>query len=168
MNNLYVHSFATSLGNIHTAATDKGLAIVSLPGKSRKSFESRINKHFPGYRVLSGGPINNQAQKQINAYLDGRLKKFTLKLDIQGTPFQKKILKQVARIPYGKTATYGEIAVLSGCPGASRAVGNANARNCLPLVIPCHRVVAVNGPGGYDGGVKMKLKLLKMEGSLKP
>jgi O-6-methylguanine DNA methyltransferase len=166
MNNLYVHSFETGLGNVYTAATDKGLAIVSLPGKSRKSFETKINKHFPGFRILVGGPVNKQAQKQITAYLDGKLKKFTLELDIQGTPFQKKVLQQVARIPYGKTATYGEVAVLSGRPGAFRAVGNANACNCLPLVIPCHRVVAANGPGGYDGGVKMKLRLLKMEGSI--
>ena len=166
MDTLYVNSFETGLGNVHTAATDKGLAIVAIPGKSRKAFEAKINKHFPGSRILVGGPVNKQAQKQITAYLDGKLKKFTLKLDIQGTPFQKKVLKQVSRIPYGKTATYGEIASRTGCPGASRAVGNANARNCLPLVIPCHRVVTANGPGGYDGGVKMKLRLLKMEGSI--
>ena len=166
MNNLYVHSFETGLGNVHTAATEKGLAIVSLPGKSRKAFEAKINKHFSDFRILPGGPVNKQAQKQITAYLDGKLKKFTLKLDIQGTPYQKKVLKQVSRIPYGKTVTYGQIASQTGCSGASRAVGNANARNCLPLVIPCHRVVATNGPGGYDGGVKMKLRLLKMEGSI--
>ncbi|MBN1213739.1 MAG: methylated-DNA--[protein]-cysteine S-methyltransferase [candidate division Zixibacteria bacterium] len=166
MNNLYVHSFETGLGNIHTAATDKGLAIVSLPGKSRKAFEARINRYFPGSRILVGGPVNKQAQEQITAYLEGKLKKFTLKLDVPGTPFQKKVLNQVSQIPYGKTATYGEIAVRVGHPGASRAVGNANARNCLPLVIPCHRVVAANSPGGYDGGLKMKLRLLKMEGSI--
>ncbi len=166
MKKLYVHSFATSWGNIHTAATDNGLAIVSLPGKSRQAFEARIRKYFSGYEIISGGDINRLAQEQITLYLEGKLKKFSLKLDLQGTPFQKKVMREVARIPYGTTVTYKDIAVKTGKPSAFRAVGSANARNCLPLVIPCHRVVAAGNLGGYDGGLKLKIKLLKMEGAL--
>jgi len=166
MKKLYVHSFETSWGNIHTAATDTGLAIVSLPGKSRQAFEARIGKYFSGYEILSGGDINRLAQEQITLYLEGKLKKFSLKLDLQGTPFQKKVLREVARIPYGQTVTYKDIAVKTGKPSAFRAVGSANARNCLPLVIPCHRVIAAGSLGGYDGGLKLKIKLLKMESAL--
>ncbi|MCK4301404.1 MAG: MGMT family protein, partial [candidate division Zixibacteria bacterium] len=73
----------------------------------------------------------------------------------------------VARIPYGRTCTYGEIARAVGHPRASRAVGGANANNNLPLVIPCHRVVAANGLGGYGGGLAMKRRLLKIERPLR-
>jgi len=163
---LYLHSFASRIGTIRTVATDKGLALVFLPSEPRKLFEGKIKKLFPGYEISAGGKINKQAQKQLNAYLDGRLRKFTLKLDIYASPFHKKVLKRVARIPYGKILTYGEVARAIGYPKAYRAVGAANARNNLPLVIPCHRVVASTGLGGYGGGLEMKKRLLRLEGAL--
>lgn len=166
MNRLYVHSFKTNLGTIRTAATNKGLALVALPGEPRKDFDSRVERYFHDYKIEAGGPVNARAEKQLKRFLDGKLKDFDLALDIQGTPFQKKALKRVARIPYGKTITYGDLARAVGSPGAARAVGSANARNNLPLVIPCHRVVATNGLGGYGGGLTMKKRLLKMEGAL--
>lgn len=166
MNRLYVHNFRTDLGTIRTAATDRGLALVALPGEPKKDFDSRIERYFSGYEIKTGGSVNLKAEKQLKRFLEGRLKRFDLKLDVQGTEFQKKALRRVARIPYGKTLTYGELAAAVGSPGAARAVGSANARNPLPLVIPCHRVVATNGLGGYGGGPGMKKKLLKMEGAL--
>ncbi|MCK4574155.1 MAG: MGMT family protein, partial [candidate division Zixibacteria bacterium] len=99
-------------------------------------------------------------------FMAGTLKKFNVKLDIQATPFQKKVLARVAEIPYGKTMTYGDVAAAVGNPRASRAVGTANARNNLPLIIPCHRVVALNGIGGYGGSEELKRKLLQMEGAI--
>lgn len=164
MRKLYLHSFATKIGTIRTAATDRGLALVSLPSEPRKLFEGKIRKLFPGYEISAGGKINKQAQKQLNAYLDGSLRKFTLKLNIYASPFHKKVLKRVARIPYGQTMTYGEVACAVGQPRAYRAVGAANAQNNLPLVIPCHRVVGSTGLGGYGGGLEMKKRLLRMEG----
>lgn len=92
------------------------------------------------------------------------MKKFHLKLDLSGTPFQKKVLRKIAAIPYGRTKTYGSIAAAVGHPHASRAVGSVNARNPLPIVIPCHRVVGASGPGGYRYGLKIKKNLLKLEG----
>ena len=166
MKKLFVHSFKTSVGTVRTAATDKGLAIIALPGESRHSYEGRIKKLFPGHEVTSGGTVNKQAERQISAFLNGRLKKFTVKLDPHGTPFQKQVWRRVARIPYGKTITYGEIARAIGNAGASRAVGAANGDNPLPLIVPCHRVVASTGLGGYGGGLKLKKRLLKMEGAL--
>jgi len=166
MKKIYLHSFATKIGIIYTAATEKGLALVSFPASSRKYFEMKIEKLFCKYEICSGGEINRQTEKQLTAYLDGRLRKFTLKLDVHASPFHKKVLKRVTRIPYGKTMTYGEIARAIGHPKAYRAVGTANAQNNLPLVIPCHRVVASSGLGGYGGGLQMKKKLLRLEGAL--
>lgn len=166
MKTLYLNSFKTSVGTVRTAATNKGLALITLPGESREHFDDRIKELFHDHELAQGGEINRKAEKQITAYLDGKLTKFDLPLEMVGTSFQLKALKQVARIPYGKTRTYGEIARSIGNPGAARAVGSANAKNNLPLVIPCHRVVATNGLGGYGGGLPLKEKLLKLEGSM--
>ena len=166
MKKLFVHTFAARIGTIRTAATEKGLAFISLPRESRKRFEGKIKKLFSGYQVCPGGKVNLLAERQLVAYLDGQLKKFTLKLDLRASPFQKKVLKRVARIPYGRTMTYGEIARAIGSPKACRAVGAANAQNNLPLVIPCHRVVASSGLGGYGTGIAMKKRLLRLEGAL--
>lgn len=163
MKKLFLHSFKSSLGTIRTAATDKGLAVVALPNENNASFNHSLKKTFPDYEIVLGGPVNQQAENEIKAYLDGHLKKFKVKLDLHATPFQKKVLSEVARIPYGEKRTYGEVAARLGNARASRAVGTANANNPLPLVIPCHRVVATTGLGGYGGGLKMKKSLLDME-----
>ncbi len=166
MKKFYVHSFETRFGTVRTAASEKGLALICLPGESKEHFEKRAGRMFAGQQERSGGDVNRKAQQQIVEYLDGKRTVFDLPLELHGTPFQRTALEQVARIPYGKVMTYGEIATLIGKPGAARAVGSANARNDLPLVIPCHRVVATNGLGGYGGGLEMKRWLLKLEGSL--
>ena len=166
MRKLYLHSFSTEEGTVRTVATDKGLALVVLPRETRRGFQHRIEKHFSGFQIHQGGQVNRQAERQLKSFLAGKRKSFDLKFDTGGTPFQKKVLRQVSRIPYGRTKTYSEIARAIGHPRASRAVGTANKRNLLPLVIPCHRVVAVNGLGGYGGGLAMKERLLKMEGAL--
>jgi O-6-methylguanine DNA methyltransferase len=161
---LYIHNFRTGLGWFRVASTKKGVALISFGKDSKRNFDSQARKHFPGFRRVSGGAGNKKAEKQIKAYLNGRLKEFTLPLDIQGTPFQKKALDRVRSIPYGTVRTYGSIAASMGRPGASRAVGKANATNPLPLVIPCHRVVAASGLGGYAGGLRLKKRLLDIEG----
>ncbi|MEW6049546.1 MAG: methylated-DNA--[protein]-cysteine S-methyltransferase [Candidatus Zixiibacteriota bacterium] len=163
---VYVHSFRTRFGTIHTASTDDGLALVTLPGDSEGRFHTIVRKHFPDSIVEPGGPESEQVERQLLAYSEGKLKKFTLKLDLIGSSFQKRVLTEVARIPYGQTRTYREIAAAVGNPKASRAVGGANAHNPIPLVVPCHRVVAANGLGGYGGGLTMKKKLLALEGAL--
>ncbi len=166
MKKLFVHSFTTPAGTVRTAATDKGLAVIALPGESRRAYEGRIERLFPGHEIASGGTINKQAERQICSFINGRLKKFTVRLDPHGTTFQKKVWRRVGKIPHGRTMTYGEIARAVGNAGASRAVGAANGANPLPLIVPCHRVVASTGLGGYGGGLKLKKRLLKMEGAL--
>ncbi len=163
---LYVHSFETEIGKLRVASTDNGLALVGLPSESDAYFRKQVAKHFPGYQVAEDEARNREAVLQLTQFAAGKLREFALKLDWRGTPFQIQALKAVARIPYGKVKTYGEIAKGLGKPGASRAVGHANARNLLPLVVPCHRVVASNGLGGYGGGIELKRRLLEMEGAL--
>jgi len=105
-----------------------------------------------------------EAAAQLGAYFRGELKEFDLKLNPQGTDFQKKVWGLLREIPLGQTITYGELAVLSGNPKASRAVGAANGKNPLPIVIPCHRVIGSNGKlTGFAGGLAAKKALLKLE-----
>ena len=165
MSPVYINSFETSWGRINTAAVDDGLVFISLPGSDNSHFEHQIARLFPNCRIERGGALNEQAEEELTAYLSGKLREFTVKLHLNVTPFQKQVLDKVAAIPYGKTRTYGDIAAELGKPNASRAVGSANGRNPLPLVIPCHRVVAAAGLGGYGGGLNMKRKLLEMEGA---
>jgi methylated-DNA-[protein]-cysteine S-methyltransferase len=165
MNHLYLHEFNTSIGWFRIAATEKGLAFISFADEDSARFRNYIERHFGNYAIVSGGKENKKAERQIKAYLSSKLKKFSLRLDIQTTPFRRKVLKQVAAVPYGRTSTYGEIAAAVGDPGASRAVGSANANNPLPIIIPCHRVVASNGLGGYGGGINLKKYLLNLEGA---
>nr|MBN2276141.1 methylated-DNA--[protein]-cysteine S-methyltransferase [candidate division Zixibacteria bacterium] len=164
MKELYVHEFNSAIGWIYLGATAKGLAIIALGNNGQSAFKARLKRDYDKYEIIPGGSENLKAEKQISLYLGGQLRKFDLELDLNGTPFQLKVLKRVAAIPYGSLATYGQIAAAIGNPGASRAVGSANARNRLPLVIPCHRVVASNGPGGYGGGLELKRRLLEIEG----
>ena len=163
MKNLYINSFASKIGEIKTAATDKGVVLIALPNESKKKFDLKVRDDFFSYDIKYGGVHNRHVEKEILQYLNGKRYKFTVKVVFTGTEFQKVVLRRVAKIPYGDTKTYGEIAQSVNNPGASRAVGSANAKNKLPIIIPCHRVVASNGLGGYGGGINLKKKLLQLE-----
>ncbi|MDG9717725.1 methylated-DNA--[protein]-cysteine S-methyltransferase [Streptomyces sp. DH24] len=105
-----------------------------------------------------------EAGEQLAAYFAGELKEFTLRLRLNGTPFQRRVWDELRRIPYGETRTYGELAGLLGAPRASRAVGLANGRNPIGVVVPCHRVVGADGGlTGYGGGLERKRRLLDFE-----
>lgn len=105
-----------------------------------------------------------EAESQIQAFLRGELLAFDLPMDIRVDDFQKEVLQQVLRIPYGKTSTYRELARLVGRNSHARAVGRANALNPLPLLIPCHRVIGTDGSlTGYTGGLNRKQQFLEME-----
>jgi len=101
---------------------------------------------------------------QLQAYFTGELKEFTLGLRLHGTPFQRTVWDQLRRIPYGETRSYGDLADALGNPGASRAVGLANGKNPIGIIVPCHRVVGANGSlTGYGGGLERKKRLLDFE-----
>jgi methylated-DNA-[protein]-cysteine S-methyltransferase len=103
---------------------------------------------------------------QLDEYFAGRRRTFDLELDPRGTEFQRRVWAELRRIPWGGTISYGELARRIGRPSASRAVGAANGRNPIPIVIPCHRVIGANGDlTGFGGGLPIKRKLLALEGT---
>ncbi|MGW2718456.1 methylated-DNA--[protein]-cysteine S-methyltransferase [Streptomyces sp. NPDC001492] len=105
-----------------------------------------------------------EAEEQLEAYFSGDLKEFTLELHLNGTPFQRTVWDQLREIPYGETRSYGELAAALGNPSASRAVGLANGKNPIGIIVPCHRVVGANGSlTGYGGGLDRKRRLLDFE-----
>jgi methylated-DNA-[protein]-cysteine S-methyltransferase len=104
------------------------------------------------------------AQRELDAYFAGVLREFTVKLAPQGTGFQKKVWAALLTIPYGATRSYGQQAAAIGAPKASRAVGAANGRNPIAIIIPCHRVIGANGSlTGFGGGMERKRILLDLE-----
>lgn len=119
---------------------------------------------------LSAGPLPDFAEKvrlQLNEYFAGTRKNFDVLLRPNGTPFQKRVWAQLQQIPYGSTVSYGELARRIGQPKASRAVGQANNRNPIPVMIPCHRVIGSSGKlTGYACGLNVKRRLLMLEQAL--
>lgn len=114
-----------------------------------------------------GGAVLDQAQQQLEEYFRGERTEFELPLEPEGTEFQKQVWVQLQRIPYGETISYGELARRLGNPNASRAVGAANGRNPISIVIPCHRVIGSNGAlTGFGGGLRVKEQLLDLESPL--
>ena len=112
----------------------------------------------------AGPPGFDDAVQQLTEYFSGSRKHFQLKYILNISPFYQKALKQVANVPYGQTSSYGDIAQKLNNTKAARAVGTANAKNPLPIIIPCHRIINSNGKlGGYAGGLNMKKYLLKLE-----
>ena len=127
-----------------------------------------IQLAFDGYTVLESeevdSPLLREAERQLASYFAGQLQVFSLPLCTKGTPFQEKVWYALQKISYGETRTYGELAAMIGQPTAARAVGGANHRNPLAIIIPCHRVVAAHGGlGGYGGGLDKKQWLLALE-----
>jgi methylated-DNA-[protein]-cysteine S-methyltransferase len=119
---------------------------------------------FGGPRATSGDPLLLDAAAQLGAYLAGELRDFDIPLAPRGTDFQRRVWSAVSAVPYGSTATYSEIAAALDRPSACRAVGGANGRNPLPLIVPCHRVVGAAGAlTGYGGGLEIKRALLDLE-----
>ncbi|MFF4250464.1 methylated-DNA--[protein]-cysteine S-methyltransferase [Streptomyces sp. NPDC001663] len=123
-------------------------------------------RHRPSEETfgLPDGTPFAEAEQQLKAYFAGELKEFTLELRLHGTPFQRSVWDQLRKIPYGETRSYGDLADALGNPSASRAVGLANGRNPIGIIVPCHRVVGANGSlTGYGGGLDRKQRLLDFE-----
>jgi methylated-DNA-[protein]-cysteine S-methyltransferase len=130
-----------------------------------------VGLHFDGEQPTSGWVRDDRrlrrAVTQLDEYFAGRRTRFDLPLGPQGTPFQQAVWRALTRIPYGATASYGDIARAIGKPAASRAIGGANHRNPIAIVIPCHRVIGADGSmTGYGGGLDRKQRLLALEASV--
>jgi len=163
MGKIYYSSFYSPfLKNVFVASTSKGLCMVDFL-TSEGTFLKELERLFPG-EIIKDDRKNGKALSQIKRYLQGKLKRFELPLDLRGTPFQKKVWSALAKIPYGKTKSYQDVGKSIGHPKAFRAVGNANGRNPLPIVLPCHRVIESNGGlGGFGHGIEVKKQLLDFE-----
>lgn len=126
--------------------------------------ELRFGTHTQPNEISKSTPLLRAAEAELSEYFSGKRKTFTVPLAPQGTVFQQAVWNALLTIPYGQTRTYGEIAVQIGNPKAARAVGMANNRNPLPILIPCHRVIGANGSMvGYGGGLSIKETLLALE-----
>ncbi len=109
-------------------------------------------------------PLLKETATQLDEYFAGERTDFDVPMELDGTDFQREVWAELARIPYGTTISYGDLARRVGRPNGPRAVGQANGRNPIPIIVPCHRVLARNGIGGYGGGLPMKRALLAVEG----
>ena len=113
---------------------------------------------------LKETPLIKATMEQLEEYFQGKRKDFDIPMEARGTEFQKSVWNQLLKVPYGETCSYGEIAKRIGNPKASRAIGMANNRNPISIIIPCHRVIGASGKlVGYGGGLDIKEKLLKLE-----
>jgi len=149
-----VCTFSSPLGILHITFNDQ--AVTSILFTDEKT-ELSLPDH----------PLFAEVTRQLHAYFEGKLRDFNLPLQAEGTEFQKKVWNALQDIPYGQTVSYLDIATAIGNPKAVRAVGLANGKNPIAIVVPCHRVIGANGKLiGYGGGLWRKEWLLRHEGSI--
>ena len=156
----------SAVGPMWVAVSERGVVMLDI-GSSEQEFLLRLRRRLRGEAIRSAEPTA-EATQQLREYLAGQRRTFNLPLDLSLTrEFQRQVLMAALEIPRGSVATYGQIARRIGRPRAARAVGQALGHNPLPILIPCHRVLASDGGlGGYSGrrGVKTKAQLLELEG----
>jgi len=153
----------TPIGELLVAISDHGLASISFDPDPGASID-RLAR-IAGPRVLRSPRSVDEARRELADYFDGRRRRFELPLDLRALPpFTVSVLGALARVPYGETTTYGELASRVGRPKAARAVGTVMHRNRIPIVLPCHRVLGAGGDlVGYAGGLDRKEQLLELE-----
>ncbi len=154
-------------GKLLLASTPKGLVRIGLPNQNADELLEELSRRVSP-RVLEAPARLDEARRELDLYFDGKLDRFELPLDWRlSEGFRLRVLRAIARIPYGQTRNYTEMATSAGNERAVRAAGTACGRNPIPLVIPCHRVLRSGGGlGGYGGGLEMKRGLLELEGAL--
>ncbi|EXX87872.1 [Fe-S]-binding protein [Paenibacillus darwinianus] len=171
---LYQAELESPLGPLVLCATDRGLCHIDFGTFEDCELPLSVWAAKRGLGGQEGAvewsrhpdhPVLAQTAAQLNAYFRGEARAFDLPLDMLGTPFQLRIWQQLTLIPYGEVRSYKQMAAGVGNPLAVRAVGGANNRNPIPIVVPCHRVIGADGSMvGYGGGMPIKLYLLGLEG----
>ena len=156
MNILYYDYMETPIGSLMLAGDGENLVELGFPsGKAARRHVRDWQEHPTSFA---------EVKEQLSAYFDGRLQEFSVPLAPTGTEFQLRVWQALRKIPYGETISYGELAKSIGKPTASRAVGAANGRNPIPVIIPCHRVIGASGKlVGFGGGLATKQRLLALE-----
>lgn len=164
MATVHTAKFETPEGVMLSATSEGRLLYLGLPRASGRGLQGFLERHAQGAPVEEGYANNRHAIVQVLEYLEGKRRSFDLEIELRGTAFQRSVWDALCQIPYGETCTYGELAATLGHPKAFRAVGAANGSNPIPLIVPCHRVIASGGKlGGYGGGLRLKQRLLAME-----
>ncbi len=157
--NLFYKFVDSPVGKLKLVASEKGL--VAILWENDDPQRVRLNDLTED----ASHPMIQMAEKQIQEYFNGNRKAFSIPLDMRGTSFQKNVWEALLAIPFGETRTYGDLAKKLGAPAASRAVGAANGRNPISIVVPCHRVIGASGKlTGFAGGLETKAHLLGLEG----
>ena len=156
--------FETTFGSLRVVSSEKGLVYIELPNENGRGFEGWKKTHARNAKVVERRATHDDVIDQLLEFTSGERREFTMDLDLRATEFQLSVYQFVAKIGYGETLSYSDIAIAIDRPKAVRAVGAANGANPIPLVIPCHRVIARGGAlQGYAGGLKLKARLLAME-----
>lgn len=165
---IYYSALEKDTWSFYLAATETGLCFVGSSPADKEEMIQWVEKIYPTASLTEDAEFLSMYKKQLIDYLTGERHLFTLPTDIVGTVFQKQVWRELQKIPYGKTKTYGDIAQALGKPtGSARAVGTAVGKNPLLIVCPCHRVIPSSGkPRGFRGGLDMKQQLLTIEHSL--
>ncbi len=154
----YYDTFKSPQGEILLVATEGGLAGLYFKGQKYFPKKDKAWQRTPNHAPL------RQAKRELAQYFAGRRKRFEVALDPDGTPFQHSVWKQISKVAYGKSATYGELARRAGHAGSARAAGGATGRNPLSIIVPCHRIMGADGSlTGYAGGLARKRALLELE-----
>ncbi len=156
------------LGPMIAGATDRGACFLEWHDRGGvERILQRVEKRYR-CRPRRGDHKNlDKLERELEKYFAGKLREFTVAIDITGSPFEQAVWAQLLKIPHGETRSYGDIAVALNKPGAQRAVGRANGANYLSIVIPCHRVIEHNGKlRGYGGGLDRKKYLLELEAGI--
>ena len=152
------YEIKSPVGDLFLVASEKGLRGLFLDRQDIPTTAS-LNPAVPIHQILQ------EAVSELREYFAGERQEFSVPLDLLGTPFQKQVWEELMRIPFGQTASYKQIAERIGNPKATRAVGAANGKNPVCIIVPCHRVIAADGSlGGYSGGLPFKRGLLSIEG----
>ncbi|WP_034261691.1 methylated-DNA--[protein]-cysteine S-methyltransferase [Bacillus sp. J33] len=150
--------------SLYMAKTEKGLCYIGSPNQSYDEFEDSLKKYFPSLKLSENKDSLLPYINELQEFLRGNKQAFSMPLDVKGTPFQEEVWEALTRIPYGKTASYSDIAEIIQRPLAVRAAGKAIGANPVLIAIPCHRVIGKNGAmTGYRGGIEMKTFLLQLE-----
>ena len=156
------------IGRLIVASTPNGVVRLAFPSESPDDVLDELAGRLSP-RVLEAPARLDGVRRELDEYFEGRLHRFTVRLDwtLTGQGFRHEVLKHTAKIPYGLTSTYMEMATKAGNRKAYRAAGNALGSNPIPVIVPCHRVLATGGGlGGYGGGLDVKERLLRLEGAI--
>ncbi len=164
MTELYSRNVETPIGRILVAATPAGVCRVCFPGERPEHRYLWFNRYFSILPLEQNHPVVDRAVSQIEEYFARHRHSFDVPLDLRGTDFQLRVWTELAKVPFGATTSYGELARRVGKPGGARAIGNALGNNPVPIIVPCHRVIGHDQSlVGFGGGLSVKEQLLELE-----